>query len=298
MTDQSSSAPALPTCPRHPDRVALVSCQRCGRPTCPECQRPAPVGIQCVDCVNEGAKSVRTAGGIFGGTVTRGNPVVTYTLIGICAVVWLIQKAVPTFTQDIWFAPVQFGSQPWRTMTAAFAHSEGSIFHIVFNMYALWICGQYLEPLLGRVRFAALYLISAFGGSVGYMLLASTPRTLQEAPTSGWFTPTVGASGAVFGLFLALVVLNRHLGRDYSQIIVLIVINAVLGFVVGGIAWQAHLGGAITGGVCAGIYTALKKRPPVQWAALAGVVVVLIALAVWRYQTADVPSFILHAYNF
>lgn len=300
MTDQSSfgGAPALPTCPRHPDRVALVSCQRCGRPTCPDCQRPAAVGIQCVDCVNEGAKSVRTAGGIFGGTVTRGKPVVTYTLIGICVVIWLIQKAVPSFTADIWFAPVQFGSEPWRTITAAFAHSPESIFHILFNMYALWICGQYLEPLLGRVRFAALYLISAFGGSVGYMLLASTPSSVQDALSSGWFTPTVGASGAVFGLFVALVVLNRHLGRDYSQIIVLIVINAVLGFVVGGIAWQAHLGGAITGGVCAGIYTALKKRPPVQWAALAGVVIVLIALAVWRYQTAAVPSFVLRYFGF
>lgn len=288
-----TGAPALPTCPRHPDRVALVTCQRCGRPTCPECQRPAPVGIQCVDCVNEGAKQVRRAGGIFGGTVTRGRPTVTYTLIAICVVVWLGQKVVPSLTSDIWFAPAEAGSQPWRMLTAAFAHSPDSIFHILFNMYALWVCGQYLEPLLGRARFLALYLISAFGGSVGVMLLAGSPTTIREAQASGWLTPTVGASGAVFGLFVALVVLNRHLGRDYSQIIVLIVINAVLGFVVAGIAWQAHLGGAITGGICAAIITGFKSRPQLQWAAMGGLLIALVLLAVWKYNSVHVAGLFL-----
>lgn len=292
MTNQPG-APALPTCPRHPDRVSLVTCQRCGRPACPDCQRPAPVGIQCVDCVNEGAKSVRRAGGIFGGTVTRGRPTVTYTLIAICVVVWLGQKIYPGLTEQIWFAPIEAGSQPWRMMTAAFAHSPDSIFHILFNMYALWICGQYLEPLLGRARFLTLYLISAFGGSVGVMLLAGSPTTMREAAASGWLTATVGASGAVFGLFVALVVLNRHLGRDYSQIIVLIVINAVIGFVVPGIAWQAHLGGAVVGGICAAIITAFKSRPPLQWGAMSGLLVLLVLLAVWKYHSVQLPALYL-----
>src|SRR5471030_1921972 len=97
MSEPSSYEPE-PVCPRHLDRVSYVRCQRCGRPTCPECQRPAAVGIQCVDCVREGQKSVRTARTQFGARVSQGRPVVTLTIIVICVAVWLVQKASPTFT--------------------------------------------------------------------------------------------------------------------------------------------------------------------------------------------------------
>src|SRR6187455_8320 len=87
--------PAVPpVCPRHPDRESYVRCQRCGRPTCPECQRPAAVGIQCVDCVAEGARSVRQVRTVFGGAVTDGRPVATMTIIGICLVVFVLQQVV------------------------------------------------------------------------------------------------------------------------------------------------------------------------------------------------------------
>ena len=116
--------------------------------------------------------------------------------------------------------------------------------------------------MLGRVRFAALYLISALGGSVGYLLLATPPGSIADLQQgSSWVVGTVGASGAVFGLFAALLVLNRHLGRSSAGIIGVLAINAVLGFVIPGIAWQAHLGGAITGAVLAALIAVTAPRP-------------------------------------
>ena len=280
---------AEPVCPRHPDRVAYVRCQRCGRPTCPECQRPAAVGIQCVDCVREGQKSMRMPRTQFGAKVTpAGRPVVTISIIAICAAVWLLQRVSSQVTSEIAFYPVLGASEPWRFLTSAFAHSPGQPMHILFNMYALWVLGQYLEPMLGRVRFAVLYLVSAFGGSVGYLLLASPPPlplTQEGFANSSWVTSMVGASGAVFGLFGALLVLNRHLGRSSGPIIGVIAINAVLGFVFPGIAWQAHLGGLLTGMALAGVITATASqgRRKYQLAALATVLVLLAVAATAKY---------------
>src|ERR1019366_3439853 len=246
-----------PVCPRHPDRASYVRCQRCGRPTCPECQRPAAVGIQCVDCVREGQKSMRMPRTQFGAKVTSGErPVVTLAIIAICVVVWLLQEVSPQVTNAFQFSPYLGATQPWRFLTAAFAHAPGQVLHILFNMYALWVVGPYLEPMLGRVRFAALYLVSAFGGSVGYLILAEPPVTVSGLTNNSWVTPMVGASGAVFGLFGALIVLNRHLGRSSGAIYGVLAINAVLGFVVPGIAWQAHLGGLLTGVGLAAVITA------------------------------------------
>ena len=280
---------AEPVCPRHPDRVSYVRCQRCGRPTCPECQRPAAVGVQCLDCVREGQKSMRMPRTQFGAKVTPGGrPIVTMTIIGICAAVWLVQKASPTFSTALEFWPPAARSEPWRFLTSAFEHSPGQILHILFNMYALWILGQYLEPMLGRLRFAALYLICAIGGSVGYLWLTS-PQ-LDQASGSYFWTPVVGASGAVFGLFGALLVLNRHLGRSSGPILGVIAINAVIGFVVPGIAWQAHAGGLLTGIALAALITATapQSRRRLQLPALAAVLVLLAVAATARYAILGV----------
>ena len=282
-----------PVCPRHPDRVAYVRCQRCGRPTCPECQRPAAVGIQCVDCVREGQKSIRMPRTQFGAQVTQGGrPVVTLTIIGICVAVWLAQKASPTISAALNFWPPAARSEPWRFLTSAFEHDTFSTLplHILFNMYALWVVGQYLEPLLGRVRFAILYLVSAIGGSVGLLLLA-TPSTQQG---SSWDTHAVGASGAVFGMFLALLLLNRHLGRSTAGIGVIILINFAYGFIASNVAWQAHLGGAITGAACAGILiaTAQPNRRRWQLPTLALLLVILVGLAVLKLAPLGPQYFI------
>lgn len=268
----------------------MVSCQRCGRPTCAECQRPAAVGVQCVDCVAAQHKESRSLVSLFGGRASPGRPVVTITLITICVVVWIGQQVNDKVTTDLLYAPILSKDDPWRFVTAAFVHSPSSIFHLLFNMYALWIVGQYVEPLLGRVRLLAIYLICAVGGSVGYELLASTPSSPADFNT-GWVTPTVGASGAVFGLFVVVVVLNRHLGRQIGPMIGLIVINGIIGFIVPDVAWQAHLGGAVTGGLCAAAITALgRQRAQWQWVALAGISILLVVLAIVRFESVHLPT--------
>lgn len=295
MTDPSAADPpatAEPVCPRHPDRVSYVRCQRCGRPTCWECQRPAAVGIQCVDCVKEGARTVRQSRTIFGGTVVQGRPLVTTGLIAVCVVVYLAQLARPGLTTDLGFVPALADTEPWRFLTSAFAHSPSSIFHILFNMYALWVMGGYLEPLLGRGRFLAAYLISALGGSVGFLLLASPPTAadLAAGQTGNWLAVAVGASGAVFGLFGVFLMLNRRLGRSSAWMYTVIAINAVYGFVVPGIAWQDHLGGFATGLVCGGLLAYTGRRESgragswtTHWLGLAAVTLVLVLLAVGKY---------------
>jgi membrane associated rhomboid family serine protease len=277
---------APPVCPRHPDRVSYVRCQRCGRPVCHECQRPAAVGVQCVDCVRAQAKSARSTRTVFGGNVSD-TPVVSYGIIALCVLVFVGQVLRPGLTRDIEFVPVLGDHEPWRFLTVAFAHA--GVTHILFNMLALWMVGaQYVERLLGGARYAALYLVSALGGSVVYLLMASPPSTVAEAQHSLWFTPTVGASGAVFGLFGALLVLNRHLGRSSAGMWATIAINAVIGFVLPNIAWQAHLGGFLTGAAVAavGAWTSSRERRRWQWPGVVAVLAVLVVLAAVKYAVS------------
>lgn len=274
-----------PVCPRHPDRVSYVRCQRCGRPVCPECQRPAAVGVQCVDCVKQQAKTVRTTRTVFGGNVSD-TPVVSYAIIAICVLVFVLQTARPSLSGDISFVPYLGKSEPWRFLTSAFAH--GGITHILFNMLALWMVGaQYLERLLGGARYAAVYLVSAVGGSVVYLLL-SPAVPFNPAVRDSWYVGAVGASGAVFGLFGALLVLNRHLGRSSAGMYATIAINAVIGFVVPNVAWQAHLGGLLTGAAVAAViaWTTPRERRRWQWPGVALVLLVLVVLTVAKYAAA------------
>ncbi|GAB3536981.1 hypothetical protein GCM10027403_19600 [Arthrobacter tecti] len=192
---------------------------------------------------------------------------------------------MPGFTELLWYAGIytsEFGPvEPWRMLTAAFLHSPSFLLHIGFNMYALWIMGQALEPLLGRVRFLALYLIAAIGGSVAVLLLSSP---LQ---------PVVGASGAVFGLFGAMFIVQRRRGGDVRQLVVLIAINTVLGFVVQGISWQAHLGGLLAGAAAAAIiaYTPRgKNRSLIQWTGLGALTFLLIVLTFVGAQLISLPA--------
>lgn len=273
----------LPVCPRHPDRVSYVRCQRCGRPACPDCQLPAAVGVHCVDCVREANRTAPQARTAFGAPVSQARPVVTYTLIGLSVVSFLLQLTLGTGRDNPWttaliFAPFLGEIEPWRMLTTAFLHDTGMFLHIGFNMYALWIVGQSLEPALGRWRFIALYVLSALAGSVLVLLLAS--------PTDvSWLTGVVGASGAVFGLFGAILVVLRRLRRNAQSIIMILVINGVLGFVIPNIAWEAHLGGLLVGGVLGFAYAYAPKehRREVGIAATAGMAVLLVLITMLRY---------------
>jgi len=265
-------------CYRHPDRQSFVLCQRCGRTICGECQTPAAVGVHCPECVKEARGNaprlqpqvvtrVRSAS-------RRGAPVVTYGIIAVTLAVFLLQLVTGTgngiVTQTLaFYAPLEI-SQPWRAVTTMFVH--GSFFHILFNMYSLYIFGAELERQLGRGRFAALYFISGVGGSAAVALLA--PGSL-----------VVGASGAIFGLMAAFFVIARSLGGRSIQLLVLVGINLAIGFIIPGIAWQAHLGGIIVGGAIAFLFSKTRHRSKhaLQIGLLVGigalVVVVLLARA-------------------
>jgi membrane associated rhomboid family serine protease len=208
---------------------------------------------------------------------------VTYGIIAACVVVYALQMLIPDqwvykqFAYNNIFTAPQYGAfEPWRMLTSAFLHSPDSALHILLNMYTLWIFGQALEPVLGRGRFLAVYLISAVGGSVGYLLL--NPLLVPGQGLVG----LVGASGAIFGLFGAMLLVQRQRGGDTRQLWILIAINGVIGFLIPHIAWQAHLGGLVTGGLCAAVLAYAprgRRRGLVQGLGLAGVVVLLIALS-------------------
>lgn len=240
--------------------------------------------MHCVDCVRDAARAVPPTRTALGGRVRGGRPVVTLTIIGLCVAMFIAQWVVPDWTARWAFSPAAGQVEPVRFLSAAFLHSRGTIFHILFNMYALWLVGPYLEATLGRWRFAALYLLSAVGGSVGVLLFASPVVTATDL---AWVTPVVGASGAVFGLFGAVLVVLRRLGRDARQILVLIAINAVIGFVVPGIAWQAHFGGLVAGLVlgAAYAYAPRERRQVVAVAATAGMAVLVVVLALAKYAS-------------
>jgi membrane associated rhomboid family serine protease len=161
-------------------------------------------------------------------------------------------------------------------------HSTGFILHIGFNMLVLYQVGPALEAALGRSRYLALYLISAVGGSVGYLVLADPLNPLA------WGASVVGASGAVFGLFGALLVVQRRLGHESGGLFALVAVNFALGFVFSGVAWQGHLGGLLTGAV-AGAALVLphgERRGATQVAALTAVVAVLMLSAVVKLTSA------------
>lgn len=269
----------VPVCARHPERISYVSCQRCGRPACPECQVTAAVGTQCVDCVREASKHIPQTTTVYGGKVAGNKPIVTYTLIGLCVLAYGLQLLIPGVSGLLQYAGLYtspyFDFEPWRMITSAFAHDPGSVFHILFNMYALYLGGRYLEPLLGRMRFLALYVISAFGGSVGVLLL-SDPRV-----------PVVGASGAVFGLFAAMFVLLRSRGVPATQILVLVGINLALGFFMTGISWEGHVGGLVSGALVALVFAFVPKGPKrqlLQWAGTGLVLALLVVLSFYGYN--------------
>ncbi len=282
MSDPTGAASpeAPPVCPRHPDRVSYVRCQRCGRPVCPECQRPAAVGVHCVDCVRAANQSAPTARTAFGAPLRGGRPVVTYTLIGLNVVSYLLQMALGgSYTYALAMVPAGVGAEPWTLLTSAFLHA--SVMHIAFNMYALFILGMALEPALGRARLLTAYLVSALGGGVMAVLLAD--------PTSrAWNTYLLGASGAVFGLFGVIFVVLRRLGRSARGIVVILVINAVLGVVIPGISWEAHLGGFLTGLAMGAVYAYAPRnlRRPAAVVAPVVLTVLLAVLLVLKLATA------------
>ncbi|MFC4014398.1 rhomboid family intramembrane serine protease [Nonomuraea purpurea] len=280
MTSQPPSPPpqpeqpaeAVPTCYRHPDKETWVRCQRCERPICPDCMRDAAVGFQCPECVADGNRGIRQAKSTFGGGVVR-TTYVTWTLLVVNVLVFgaqYLSGSAITLELAMWPRGVALLDEYYRLISAAFVH--GGVLHILFNCWALYAIGPQLERAFGHVRYLALYVISALGGSVLGLWL------------DGLDQPTVGASGAIFGLFGAMFVMGRRLNLDVRGIAVLLVINLAITFLASGISWTGHIGGLITGTLLSGALAYAPKNNRTLWQvlAIAGALALLAVLVMVR----------------
>lgn len=268
-------------CYRHPDRETGIRCTRCDKPICPECMVSASVGFQCPDCVRQGSGHMPRQRTVAGGVVAHDPFLITKILIALNVAVFVIELAAGSrVVGDLGLyaacTPKQFPPQQcvgvadgewYRVLTSAFLHDRSNFAHIGFNMLSLWWIGGPLERLLGRSRYIVIYLISALAGSAAVLLIA--PDSL-----------TLGASGAIFGLFGATAVFMRRLRYDMRPILILLVLNIVFSFTWPNVSWQAHLGGLAAGSVVAiaMAYAPRERRDAVQWGTAAGVLVLTLVL--------------------
>jgi membrane associated rhomboid family serine protease len=300
--------PVVPVCYRHPKRETYVRCTRCDRPICPDCMNEASVGHQCPECVAEGRRTQRPTRTAFGASLAGTRGYVTITLIALNVFMMILAAASarggnslfggsgfggllggitplhlwgalvpgPTTFVDVQNGAVVgvaattegvAGGEYYRMLTNMFLHY--GLLHLLLNMWALWVLGRTLEAVLGPVRFLALYLASGLGGSVAVFLFAN--------PHSA----SAGASGAIFGLFAALFIVLKRLGRDTSSVIPILIINIAISFVPG-ISLAAHFGGLVTGGIVAAAmaYAPSKARTQVQAAVVVAVLMLIVLLTV------------------
>ena len=282
-----ASEQEAPVCYRHTDREAHIRCQRCDRRICPDCMRPAAVGFQCPECVKEGARSTRQGRTAYGGVRPATAGRVTLMLIALNVLVFILVRVTGggTGTALPWLALIPVGDVYlvdgratlvdgvadgafWQLLTAMFTHVE--LWHVGFNMLALYILGPQLEMVLGRARFLALYLLSGLTGSAFVYWLAEERSV------------TVGASGAIFGLMAALLIVAVKVRGDVQALLTLVAVNVVITVLGAGfISWQGHLGGFVGGLVLAIVLVYAPRTSRTAWQ-LAGLsaVGVLLAIAV------------------
>lgn len=237
--------PGVAACVRHPDRPTGLACVRCGRPSCPECLRDAPVGQQCVDCLAQVGVAVRRRGR----RRSPGRPLVVPALVVLNLLVFALTAVqAGSFVDntdsalfDAWaLVPAAvFDGQWWRVVTAGFLHI-GPL-HVAVNMFALWVLGRDLELVLGRGRFLLLYGLSLLGGSAA-VLLFSAPGVA-----------VAGASGAIFGLLSGLLVVLLRLRQPVGQVLAMIGLNVALSLAVPNLSIAGHVGGLVTGAAVAAL---------------------------------------------
>ncbi|MGW2636414.1 rhomboid family intramembrane serine protease [Streptomyces sp. NPDC001348] len=282
----TQAAASVPVCYRHPDRETGIRCTRCERPICPECMVSASVGFQCPDCVRGGSgtghpPSASRPRTLAGGTVAADPRLVTKILIGINIAVFIAVHVRSSLLEDL----VLIGEWPpkpytpttgvaegewYRLVTSMFTHQ--AVWHIGFNMLSLWWIGGPLEAALGRARYLTLYLVSGLAGGALTYLLADPHQA------------SLGASGAVYGLFGATVVLVRRLNYDMRPVIALLVINLIFTFGFSGIAWQAHIGGLVAGLACgyAMVHAPRRRRALIQYGSCALILAAVVLLTLVR----------------
>lgn len=299
--------PLAESCYRHPNQPTMIRCQRCRRPVCPECMVPAPVGVQCPECVREGARVARAGEGPFGGQRSTNPRLTSLLLIGLNLAVfvlvvltgggfgrWATRLAITplgaclvddnsgryypgvgaaecaTAPDAYWVRGVADGSL-WQVISSAFTHAEP--IHLAMNMLALYFLGPPLEQVLGRTRFLAVYFISALAASAAVIWLSPTDSS------------ALGASGAIFGMLGALLVIARKAGGNYQLIAIWLGVNVVI-TVLGGayISWQGHLGGLAAGLACAAVLVlpTREQRRRWQWPGLLALTAILLAFIALR----------------
>ena len=251
----------MATCYRHPSRETGVSCSNCGNPICPDCMTATPVGMRCPECSRQRTKT-RTLRSL------AVDPTVTYVLIAINVLVYFGASSSHAADRDlVLFGPSVAAGDWWRLVTGGFMHA--SIFHLLLNMYALYWLGRMIEPARGHARFLARYLAALLTGSLGVMLLSPDQ-------------PTVGASGAIFGLFGAAIVMARNRGIDImaSGLGPVLLLNLAITFFPGThISVGGHVGGLIGGALAALVIEELAKRRGSAIPAVAVCAVIAVAAA-------------------
>ncbi|MGW6459006.1 rhomboid family intramembrane serine protease [Streptomyces sp. NPDC055078] len=280
-------AQGLPSCYRHPGRETGISCTRCERPICTECMVSASVGFQCPECVRDGSGTGHGRGAnqprtIAGGSIAADSFLVTKILIGLNAAVFVLVLALgERFVSEVELIGYAISPQlaeivgvadgEWyRLLTAVFLHQE--LPHILFNLLGLWFLGRMVEPALGRSRFLAVYLISGLGGSTLAYVLA--------APNQ----PSLGASGAIFGLMGAFAVLARRTNLDMRPVVLILGVSLLLTFTRPDISWEGHIGGLVAGALLTlgMVYAPRERRTLVQAATCAAVLAVIVVAVVAR----------------
>ncbi|GGS18882.1 MULTISPECIES: rhomboid family intramembrane serine protease [Actinokineospora] len=280
MATPHGAQAGLPVCARHRDRPTGLSCTRCGRPACPECLVDASVGYQCVDCVEQGRRTTRQATTVAGAR-TDGKVVLVPILIAVNVAVFLLTAVLaqsvtengdsPFFRALVGFDPSITDGQPWRLLTAGFLHFGP--FHVLVNMMSLWFLRD-TELVLGRARFLALYLLALLGGSVAEYVFGDIGGQLA------------GASGAVYGVLGALVVLVIRLRRGQATqlIVYVLALTLITWWVIPNVSLLGHLGGLVVGAALAVafVYAPPANRLALHIGACALVVVALASLYVLR----------------
>ncbi len=296
----SPQAQEAPRCYRHPDRETWIRCQRCEKPICPDCMNDASVGFQCPDCLRAGAKQTRQGQSAYGGSRSADPRITTYVLIALNVAVFVLIQAVPrlvnlfaqtgydrcvlpsgaTFGFPGGGAAAQCAANGghyfhglldgglWMPLSSMFAHQ--AIWHIAGNMIALYFLGPAVERVFGRARFLAIYFVAGLsGGALAFSVMDAQAMVL-------------GASGAIWGLMAALLLVARRIGADSSWLLQMIGLNALITVIGWGvISWEGHLGGFIGGAAVTGVLLLVPRvraRVRLQWLGIT-VVALLVVVA-------------------
>lgn len=264
-------------CYRHPERETYVSCSDCGRGICPDCMTFGPVGIRCPDHASTSGKAAapRRAARRTARSLSGSGPIVTYALIAISVGVFLLELLMGgqingtgnwLYQHGVLFGPLVADGEWWRLVTSMFLHY--GLIHVGLNMLVLWFIGPALEDYFGHWRYALLYVVSGLAGSAGALIVS--PNAL-----------TVGASGAIWGLMGAAVVLEaRRIYVFGGQAMGLVVFNLIFTLLIPGVSLGGHIGGGIGGAVAALVFSSLRRNPRLATLSVAAVGVASFAIGI------------------